>query len=256
VYTFSTQIGTALGTITRAFTQYTYSAPVKLFSGDKMGIKAQAAYTGTSAALKGRAFGLTARATYIGTSAALRGRPYGLLARATYSATNKFGVRLGTSVRTSYAGMSAAFKGRPASFRIQAQYTATSKQSATSGVRLGATASYSVSVATQIDPSWLPRFRLSTNTSTVNVITNRTYSITFTVTNIGDLTGQTEVSVWDVDGSLKDRFTVELSPGTNYSKTISFEAPSTKGTYYVTAQAKNLYTNRIDSSIAVQINVS
>jgi hypothetical protein len=256
VYTYSTQIGTALGTVVKASVQYVYSALVKQFTGSEVGVKAQVAYTGTSAALKGRAFGLTARAVYVGTSAALKGRPYGLLARVSYSGQVKVGARLGVSARTSYTGTLASLKGRPTGFSVQARYNAASRQSATSGTRFSTSASYSASVTAQVNPPWLPRFGLSADKDVVNTFPGSTYSITFTITNTGGLSAQAEVSVWDVDGTLKDRFTVELTSGESYSKTISFTAPEDPGTYYVTAQVKNLYTNRIDDVASVQVNVA
>jgi hypothetical protein len=256
VYTVSTQIGTALGTLTKASVQYAYSILVKTPQGKQIGAKAQATYAGTSAMLKGRAFGLTARAVYAGTSATLKGRPYGLTARAEYSAQAKFGARLGTSARTSYTGTTATLKGRPTGFGVQARYTATSRQSATSGTKFGTTASYSASAVAQINPTWLPKFSLATDKDLVNTFPGASYSITFTVANIGGIRAQAEVSVWDVDGTLKDQFTVALDPNASYSKTISFTAPLDPGTYYVTAQVKNLFTNRIDDAASVQVNVA
>ena len=256
VYTYSTQIGTALGALTKASIRYTYSTLVKRFTGNEVGVKAQATYAGISAALKGRAFGLTARAVYMGTTASLRGRPYGLLASISYSGQIKVGARLGTSVRTSYTGTLTALKGRPTGFRAQASYSAASRQSAASGTKFSTSASYSASVVTQVDPAWLPKFDLSTNVTTIFARTKSLYSITFTVKNIGGQSGQAEVSVWDVDGTLKDQFTVALDPNESYKKTIYFRAPSDPGTYYVTAQVKNLYTNRIDDTVSVQVNVS
>jgi hypothetical protein len=256
VYTYSTQIITALGTSVNFPIQYTYSALVKQFTGSKVGAKAQATYAGASAMLKGRPYGLTARAAYAGTSASLKGRPYGLTARAIYSTQAKFGARLGTSVRTSYASTLVSLKGRPTGFRAQAGYSATSKQSATSGTRFGTTTSYSASATAQINPTWLPKFDLTTDKNTVNTSPGASYSITFTIANVGGITAQAEVSVWDVDGTLKDQFTVALDPNTSYSKTVSFTAPQEPGTYYVAAQVKNLYTNRIDDTASVQINVA
>jgi len=256
VYTYSTQIGTALGTLAKASVQYAYSALVKQFTGSEVGVKAQATYAGTSATLKGRAFGLTARAVYAGTSATLKGRPYGLLARVSYSGQVKVGARLGASVRTLYISTLAALKGRPTGFRIQAGYSATSKQMATSGTRFSTSASYSASAVAQINPPWLPKFDLTTDKDSVNTLPGSAYDITFTVANVGGLTAQAEVSVWDVDGTLKDRFTVELNPGASYSRTVGFTAPQEPGTYYVTAQVKNLYTNRIDDTASVQVNVA
>ena len=58
VYTYSTQIGTALGTVMKISTQYAYSILFKPISGKPMGVKAQAAYTGISASMKGRALHL------------------------------------------------------------------------------------------------------------------------------------------------------------------------------------------------------
>ena len=256
VYTYSTQIGTALGTVMKISTQYAYSILFKPISGKPMGVKAQAAYTGISASMKGRAFGLTARAVYAGVAASLKGRPYGLLARVLYSGQVKVGARLGTSVRTSYTGTLAALKGRPTGLSAQARYNATSKQSATSGIKLNTLASYSASAVIEVNPTWLPRFDLATDKNSADTFPGASYNITFTVTNTGGIKAQAEVSVWDVDGTLKDQFTVELDPGASYSKTVGFTAPQKPSTYYVTAQVKNLYTNRIDDIAPVQVNVA
>ena len=256
VYTYSTQIGTALGTAVKISIQYAYSILFKPMSGKPMGVKAQAAYTGISASMKGRTFGLTARTVYAGIAASLKGRPYGLLARVSYSGQVKVGARLGTSVRTSYTGTLAALKGRPTGLSVQARYNATSKQTATSGIKFSTSISYSASAVAEVNPTWLPRFDLATDKDSVNTFPGASYSITFTVANVGGLTAQAEVSVWDVDGTLKDWFTVELDPGANYSKTVGFTAPQEPGTYYVTAQVKNLFTNRVDDSVSVKVNVA
>jgi hypothetical protein len=256
VYTATAKIGAALGSLTKAFIQYAYSALVKPMPGTQTAVRAQAAYTGVSAGLRGRAYGLTARASYVGTSASLKGRPYGLLGRISYTAKVGFGARSGISARTSYSGASVTMKGSPTGFRAQARYFASTRQSATSGTKFGTSASYSASASAEVNPSWLPKFSLTADKSAVNTLPGATYSITFTVANVGGLTAQAEVSVWDVDGTLKDRFTVELAPGASYSRTVSFTAPQDPGTYYVTAQVKNLFTQRIDDTVSVQINVA
>jgi len=256
VYTATAKIGAALGSLTKAFIQYAYSALVKPMPGTQTSARAQTAYTGVSAGLRGRAYGLTARASYVGTSASLKGRPYGLLDRISYTVKVGFGARSGISARTSYRGASVSMKGSPAGFRAQARYSASTRQSATSGTKFGTSASYSASASAEVNPSWLPKFDLNADKSAVNTLPGATYSITFTVSNVGGLTAQAEVSVWDVDGTLKDRFTVELAPGASYSRTVSFTAPQDPGTYYVTAQVKNLFTQRIDDTVSVQINVA
>jgi len=256
VYTATAKIGAALGSLTKVFIQHAYSVLVKPMSGTQTTVRAQATYTGISAGLRGRAYGLTARASYVGTSASLKGRPYGLLGRISYTAKVGFGARSGISARTSYSGASVTMKGSPTGFRAQARYSASTRQSATSGTKFGTSASYSASASAEINPSWLPKFDLNADKATVNTLPGATYSITFTVSNVGGLTAQAEVSVWDVDGTLKDRFTVELAPGASYSRTVSFTAPQDPGTYYVTAQVKNLFTQRIDDTVSVQINVA
>jgi len=256
VYAATAKIGAALGSLTKAFIQYAYSALVKPMPGTQTSVRAQATYTGISAGLRGRAYGLTARAAYTGASASLKGRPYGLLDRISYTAKVGFGARSGVSARTSYRGASAAMKGSPAGFRAQARYSASTRQSATSGTKFGTSASYSASASAEINPSWLPKFSLTADKSAVNTQPGLAYSITFTVTNVGGLTAQAEVSIWDVDGTLKDQFTVELAPGASYSRTVSFTAPQDPGTYYVTAQVKNLFTQRIDDTVSVQVNVA
>jgi hypothetical protein len=256
VYTTTAQVGTALGTSFRASIQYAYSALVKPMTGKQYVAKAQATYTGLSAALRGRAYGLTARAAYVGTSVALKGRPYGLTARTSYTAQARAGATTGVKTQTSYRTTMVLMKGGPTGLRAQAQYTASTKQSVTSGTKLSVPASYSASVAAQTDPSWLPKFDLTTDKSMVNTFPGATYTITFTVANVGGLTAQAEVSIWDVDGTLKDQFTVALDPGTSFSKTVTFTAPQDPGTYYVTAQVKNLFTQRIDDTASVQINVA
>ena len=256
VYTYSTQIGTALGAFTKASIRYTYSILVKRFTGSEVGVKARATYAGISAALKGRAHGLTVRTVYTGIAAYLKGRPYGLLARMSYSEQVKVGARLGASVRTSYAGTTVALKGRPTSFKVKAEYSATSKQVATSDTRFGTSVSYSASVTAHVNPPWLPRFDLSVNKDTVNTFPGSAYSITFTVVNTGGLAAQAEVSVWDVNGMSKDRFVIELAPRASYSKAVEFVAPQEPGTYYVTARVKNLFTGRVNGFISVRVNVA
>jgi len=255
-YTATAKIGTALGTLFKTFIQYAYSALVKPMPGTQTSARAQTTYTGISAALRGRAYGLTARASYVGTSASLKGRPYGLLDRISYAAKVGFGARSGISARTSYSGASVTMKGSPTGFRAQARYSASTRQTATSGTKFGTSASYSASASAEINPSWLPKFSIAADKSTVNAKPGSAYSITFTVANVGGLTAQAEVSVWDVDGTLKDRFTVELAPGASYSRTVSFTAPQDPGTYYVTAQVKNLFTQRVDGTASVQVNVA
>lgn len=256
VYTYSAQIFTALGSLTKASIQYTYSILIKPTAGSQYVAKVQTAYVGTSATLKGRAFGLTARAAYSVMAATLRGSPYGLIARVSYTTQARTGTTTGINAQAVYRGAAVAMKGQPTGFRAQAQYTASTRQSAVSGTKFGTTASYSASVWAEVNPSWLPRFDLSVDKTTVNAFPGATYSITFTVTNVGGLSAQAEVSVWDVDGTLKDQFTVELSPGTSYSKSISFKAPQDPGTYYVTAQAENLFASRVDDAVSVQVNVA
>lgn len=256
VYTTTAQVRTALGTLTKAFIQYGYSALVKPFTGKQIGAKAQATYTGISAALRGRAYGLEARATYTGTTLTLKGRPYGLTARTSYTAQAKAGATTGVKAQTAYRGTATTMKGGPTGFRAQAQYTASTKQLATSGTKFSIPASYSASAVAQVNPSWLPKFDISADKATINTFPGATYTITFTVANVGGLSAQAEVSIWDVDGTLKDKFTVALNPGASYSKTISFRAPQDPGTYYVTAQVKNLFTQRIDDVVAVEINVT
>jgi hypothetical protein len=102
----------------------------------------------------------------------------------------------------------------------------------------------------------LPRFDLSTDKSTANVLPGTAYTITFTAANVGGLSAQAEVSIWDVDGTLKDQFTVSLDPDASYSKSTTFTAPQDLGTYYVTAQVKNLYTSRVDDAVTVTVNVT
>jgi len=256
VYTAVAQVGTALGMLVKTSIQYSYSALVRPWLGKHMEAKAQAVYTSTSATLKGKAYGLVARASYVGTLATLKGRDHGLVARTGYTAQTRAGAATGISAKTSYKGTSVTMKGSPTGFRAQAQYSASTRQSATSGTKFGTSASYSASASAEINPSWLPKFDLTADKSAVNTLPGATYSITFTVTNVGGLTAQAEVSIWDVDGTLKDQFTVELAPGASYSRTVSFTAPQDPGTYYVTAQVKNLFTQRIDNTVSVQINVA
>jgi len=256
VYTQTAQIFTSLGPLVKASAQYAYSAMVKPFVGNQVGAKAQATYTETSATLKGRPYGLVAQATYTGTSALLKGSPYGLVAKASYSAQAKVGATTGVSTKASYVGTSVLMKGSPTGFRAQAQYSASSRQYATSGTKFSTSASYSASAAAQVNPSWLPKFDLSTDKSTVNTVPGGSYTITFTVTNMGGLSAQAEVTVWDVDGTLKDQFTVSLDPGASYSKSITFTAPQDPGTYYITAQVMNLFTSRVDDGVAVEVDVA
>ena len=254
-YTYAAQIGTALGTVIRASVRYTYSILVKQFAGNRVGAKAQAAYTGIAATLKGRTYGLTARAVYMGAAASLKGRPYGLLAKMSYSGQVKVGAQLGTSVRASYSGTLATLKGRPTGFSIQARYNAATKQTATSGTKFSISASYSASAAAQANPPWLPKFDLSADKDSVNTFPGASYNITFVVTNVGGLTAKAKVSIWDVGGTLKGRFTVELAPGASYSETLRFVAPQEPGTYYIESQVENLFTGRIDDSVAVKVVV-
>jgi hypothetical protein len=256
VYTATAKIGAALGTLFKASIQHAYSVFVKPMPGTQTTVRAQTTYTGVSAGLRGRAYGLTARASYVGTSASLKGRPYGLLDRISYTAKVGFGARSGISARTSYSGASVSMKGSPAGFRAQARYSASTRQSATSGTKFGTLASYSASASAEVNPSWLPKFNLTVDKSAVNTLPGATYSITFTVTNVGGLTAQAEVSVWDVDVTLKDQLIVTLDPNASYSRTVSFTAPQDPGTYYVTAQVKNLFTQRADGTTWVQVNVA
>ena len=256
VYTAVAQVGTALGMLVKTSIQYSYSALVRPWLGKHMEAKAQAVYTSTSATLKGKAYGLVARASYVGTLATLKGRDHGLVARTGYTAQTRAGAATGISAKTSYKGTSVTMKGSPTGFRAQAQYSASTRQSATSGTKFGTSASYSASASAEINPSWLPKFDLTTDKAAVNTLPGATYSITFTVTNAGGLTAQAEVSVWDVDGTLKDQFIVTLDPNASYNKTVSFTAPQDPGTYYVTAQVKNVFTQRVDGTASVQINVA
>jgi len=256
VYTASAKIGVALGMLFKASIQNAYSTLVKPMTGTQTSVRARATYTGISAGLKGRAYGLATRAAYTGTSASLKGRPYGLTARAGYVTQAKAGTTAGVKTQSVCRSTTVLMKGIPTGFRAQAQYAASSRQSATSGTKLGMLASYSASASAEINPSWLPKFDLSADKSAVSTFPGASYSITLTVVNVGGLTAQTEVSVWDTDGTLKDRFTVELAPGASYSRTVNFTAPQDPGTYYVTAQVVNLFTQRVDDVASVQVNVA
>jgi hypothetical protein len=255
-YAYSVKIGTALGILIKAPIRYTYSVLVKQFAGSKVEAKVQATYRGISVAFKGQAIGLVVRTTYRGISALLKGRPVGFKAQTSYSARVKVGANLGMSIKTSYRGIVATLKGRPTGLRVQASYFATSRQSATSGTKINTKTSYSASAVAEVNPEWLPKFDLSTDKSVVNTLPGAAYSITFTITNVGGLEASAEVSVWDVDGTLKDKYTVTLKPNESHSKTISFTAPQEPGTYYVTGRVKNLFTDRIDDRVAVEVNVA